>query len=139
MLEEVDKTKTRPILQAWGQAKRDLRDVDYWVNRMFEYMKRKGITLAICDDVRHANEAQAILDAGGIILRLHANPDDLVSRGADLAAMGHSSENLIPMDEHIKERHRVFHIETAGKSEYGVFVEANKIVRYVADNRREEE
>jgi len=140
LLEEQDKSLTRPLLQAWGQAKRDLRDPDYWCERMFEYMERKGITLAVCDDVRHKNEAEWIIASGGFIIRLISHPADLRERGASETAMLHASENLAPLDEYLAENnHPCVRIETRGRTEYGTFVAANPAIRRLLDEMEEEE
>ena len=132
-LEGIDKTLTRPILQAWGQAKRDFFDEDYWVERMFDYMKRKGMDFAICDDVRHENEAQRILDEGGIIIRLTADRETLVERGASLSQLEHASEREGNLDDIMGGRENpknlnCFNLNTSGKSTYGQFVNAQAIL-----------
>jgi len=134
LLEETDKSKTRPILQAWGQGKRDLVDANYWVYRLFEYLRVKDIKVAICDDVRHANEAQAIIDGGGIIIRLVANGATLIERGADPKTMEHQSENLSPLDKYLKAV-GVGHItvDTGGRTPYGVYVASEPYVRRLMD------
>jgi hypothetical protein len=140
LLEEKDKTLTRPLLQAWGQAKRDLRDPDYWCERMFEYMEKKGIEVAVCDDVRHVNEAEWILANGGFIIRLVADDDTLLERGASETAMLHASENLAPLDEYLAENnHPCVRIETRGRTEYGTFVAANPAIRRLLDEMEDEE
>ena len=140
LLEEKDKSLTRPLLQAWGQAKRDLRYPDYWCDRLFEYMEKKGIEFAVCDDVRHVNEAQWILANGGFIIRLVADGDTLLERGADETAMLHSSENLAPLDEYmLNHNHPCVHINTRGRTEYGTFVAANPAIRRLIESMEEEE
>ena len=126
-LEEQDKTLTRPILQAWGQGRRDLQSVEYWINRLQEYADRKGIKCAIIDDVRHDNEAQHVLDNGGIIIRLHANEQVLVDRGAK--HLEHQSENLQGVDN-LMERYpsQSLTFDTSGVSPYGMFKRLAPIV-----------
>ena len=140
LLEEKDKSLTRPLLQAWGQAKRELRHPDYWCERMFEYMEKKGIEIAVCDDVRHVNEAEWIIANGGFIIRLISHPADLRERGADETAMLHASENLAPLDEYLAEHnHPCVRIETRGRTEYGTFVAANPAVASLLKKEEEEE
>lgn len=134
-LEGIDKTLTRPILQAWGQAKRDFFDEDYWVDRMFDYMKRKGMDFAICDDVRHENEAQRILDEGGIIIRLTADRQTLLDRGATASQLEHASEREDALDDIMGGRENpknvnCFNLNTSGKSTYGQFVNAQAILSW---------
>jgi len=129
MLEQQDKTLTRPILQAWGQGRRDLRHEDYWVNRLQEYADSKGIEYAIIDDVRHENEAKHILDNGGLIIRLHANEQVLISRGA--VNLGHSSEQLKGVDDLLRRKafvHQSVDFDTSGISPYGMFKRLAPIV-----------
>ena len=126
-LEEQDKTLTRPLLQAWGQGRRDLQNDEYWIKRLQEYADKKGLDYAIIDDVRHANEAQHVLDNGGLIIRLHANEQTLIDRGAK--HLGHQSENLRGVDDAIaKHPHQAVSFDTSGVSPYGMFKRLAPIV-----------
>jgi dephospho-CoA kinase len=140
LLEEQDKSLTRPLLQAWGQAKRDLRDPDYWCERLFHYMERKGIPLAVCDDVRHRNEAEWIVANGGFIIRLDTDQETLIERGADETSMLHASENLRPLDAFlVGPQTPCIRIKTRGRTPYGVFVAATPAIRRLLDEMEEEE
>ena len=138
LLEGKDKTLTRPLLQAWGQAKRDLRYADYWCERMFEYMERKGIKFAVCDDVRHENEAEWIIAHGGFVIRLDADEETLLERGADPQSLAHQSENLNPLDSFLAKQTHI-RIKTRGRTPYGVFVAANPAVRRLIDEMEMDE
>tara|TARA_A100001201_G_scaffold23240_2_gene26423 strand:+ start:18094 stop:18654 length:561 start_codon:yes stop_codon:yes gene_type:complete len=132
MLEEQDKTLTRPILQAWGQGRRDLRNEDYWVNRLQEYADKKGIEYAIIDDVRHENEARHILDKGGLIIRLHANENVLISRGAK--HLEHNSESLKGVDDLLgKYASQTVSFDTSGMTPYGMLKRLAPIVEDYID------
>lgn len=83
-LEEIDRNKEfyRPILQWWGTNWRRGNDNDYWVNKWLAYwqanVKFKFCDTMIAPDVRFLNEASAIRDRNGIIVRVVkiGQPDD---------------------------------------------------------------
>jgi len=54
----------RQLLQAWGQMRRDLDGDCYWLDKV---RIAPGVVVT---DVRHPNEADLILDAGGLIVRI---------------------------------------------------------------------
>jgi hypothetical protein len=83
--------EVRSLLQSYGVARRALQP-DYWVDRLFNewdrylYFSRKGTGLYICGengdiatppsrlvvpDVRFVNEADAIKERSGVIIRVH--------------------------------------------------------------------
>ena len=120
--ESIDKSAVRPLLQAFGQAKRDLVDKDYWVNAlaMKRNLKFHGV---IVDDVRHKNEADWILDNGGILIRLRAHEDVLIERGADSERLRHYSETAMQTPSQLETEypHRVLTLDTGGMSPLGMF------------------
>lgn len=120
-LESADKSLTRPILQAWGQGKRDLIGPDYWVNRLQEYVEKRGYEAAIVDDVRYANEAEHIFTNDGIMFRLYADEKTLNERGAIVRQ--HPSEDMSGLDEVLTQGFfpmRTKLINTSGRSPYGL-------------------
>jgi deoxyadenosine/deoxycytidine kinase len=128
MLEERDKTMTRPMLQAWGEARRNLNYEDYWVKRLRHYVESKGITMAIVDDVRHINEAEDILNNGGVIIRLSAKRSTLEARGAK--GLEHSSEDIEKLDDYFAKRgsHGTAQITSDGRTPHGLFVVAKEML-----------
>ena len=122
LLEEQDKTLTRPLLQAWGQSRRALLNPDYWVERLQKYADRQGYDVAIIDDVRHSNEALHILNMGGMVIRLDANQQTLINRGA--SGFAHISEQLEPVDEILsrtKYAHQSVFFDTTGMTPLGMY------------------
>ena len=121
--ETQDKTSIRPLLQAWGQAKRDLITSDYWVDVLRKNVQNKGCDIAIIDDVRHHNEADYILRNGGILIHLHAPTDTLVERGAEPERLGHYSETAFTTSSAFSfiVPHRVLTLNTGGMSALGMF------------------
>jgi hypothetical protein len=79
---EANKEFYRPILQWWGTNWRRGHDHDYWVNQWLDFwsenVKFKFCETIIAPDVRFLNEAAAIRDRGGIIVRVVkiGQPDD---------------------------------------------------------------
>lgn len=122
LLEEQDKTLTRPLLQAWGEGRRTMSDPDYWVERLQKYADRKGYSVAIIDDVRHGNEAQHILDRGGIIIRLEADRQTLIKRGG--SGFTHISEQLDSVDDLLRQKkyaHQSVYFDTSGITPLGTY------------------
>lgn len=67
----------RELMTRVGQAAREVWDVDFWARRTVEHARRaeRGDHVIVIEDVRHENEARAILDAGGVVWRLHPPPE----------------------------------------------------------------
>jgi dephospho-CoA kinase len=94
-LERENKEELRPILQAWAHARRTLDDEKYWVDELFSDMIMRGHRKVVIDDVRYPNEMLHILERGGKIIRLYANDETLLERGASPEALQHQSENQL--------------------------------------------
>lgn len=62
----------RSLMQYWGTEYRRTQDPDYWVKLAMK--KSASYYLVVIDDVRFPNEAQAIKDANGILIRIN-RPD----------------------------------------------------------------
>lgn len=63
------KKRIRPWYIFWGEFRRDM-DADYWLRPVMERVKASPETQFVISDVRYLNEARAIKDAGGVIVRL---------------------------------------------------------------------
>lgn len=127
ILESQDKTLTRPILQAWGQGRRDLVSSDYWVNRLMHYIEKRGYPHVIIDDLRYPNEAESVVRNGGFIIRLSADNETLRERGAKHTE--HPSEDMEALDTYLKQiQTHVVPIDTSGRSDYGLFKAAQPFV-----------
>jgi len=122
-LESQFKSEVRPLLQAVGQAKRRFNDADYWVNALALTIPADEEHLAIIDDVRHENEARWILENGGIIIRLHADRETLIKRGASEERLAHYSETAMIQRSQVEKEyaHRCLAMRTTGLSTSGVF------------------
>jgi hypothetical protein len=78
----------REYLQHYGtEAHRDTFGADFWVEQAD--LSHEG-RVVVVTDCRFANEAQAILDAGGAIVHV-IGPDEV-----ELAGDGHASEEKLP-------------------------------------------
>lgn len=84
----------RKALQNIGKGVRDVLDPDIWVRRALDEWDRTGRTLAVITDVRYANEAELIRQAGGIVLEV-LRPDNVYLQGE---AAQHESEAGIRPD-----------------------------------------
>jgi hypothetical protein len=59
----------RALMQNFGTDVRRKQDPEYWVKRWKDTVSKQKATV-LTDDVRFVNEAQAVKDAGGILIRL---------------------------------------------------------------------
>jgi hypothetical protein len=67
-IDENEKNIIRPLLVAYGEAKRKINP-NYWVETLDFYLLKNGVS--IISDVRYENEADWILSKGGKILHLN--------------------------------------------------------------------
>lgn len=86
-------TTRRMALQKVGVAVRNSLGPDTWVRRVMRAWDAQGNPPTVITDVRFQNEAQAIRERGGIIIRI-------VRAGSGLSgeAATHESENGLPDD-----------------------------------------
>lgn len=70
----------RALLQWWGSLRREA-DKDYWANKLISSIGWDEVV--IIDDVRYQNEADAILRAGGSLVRLQPYPGWVSGEGGD--------------------------------------------------------
>ena len=90
---EEHKEKLRVLLQVWGtELRRDLFDRDYWVKHLILKMNRVRTPLVVVTDVRFPNEANAIIERGGILARV-------IRSEMHTPADGHRSESWWVTDE----------------------------------------
>lgn len=68
---EANKEKLRVLLQVWGtELRRDLFDREYWVKHLLRKLHHVKTPLVVVTDVRFPNEARAITERGGILVRV---------------------------------------------------------------------
>jgi len=123
MKEAEHKESVRPLLQALGQAKRQMVDEDYWIDAVRDSINRQNETsIAIIDDVRHHNEANFCIE-NGLLIRLNAHESTLIERGASPERLAHYSETAMrtPSEGELSNPHRVLTLDTAGLSPKGMF------------------
>ena len=138
--EQRGKAAIRPLLQAWGQGRRDLLHPDYWIEQMWLRIRTSipKPDIAIVDDVRHANEMMNILENGGVIIHLYAHDFALKERGADTDGLNHNSETSL--ESALKEarfyRDRIFSLDTSGMTPHGAF---KRLMPFVFETLGDEE
>tara|TARA_Y100000004_G_scaffold143919_1_gene163879 strand:- start:408 stop:1016 length:609 start_codon:yes stop_codon:yes gene_type:complete len=123
MKEAEHKESVRPLLQALGQAKREMVDEDYWIDAVSDSINRQGETsIAIIDDVRHHNEADFCIE-NGILIKLRAPESTLIERGANPERLAHYSETAMrtASEGELRNPHKILTLNTAGLSPYGMF------------------
>jgi len=59
----------REIMQAYGEFYRSI-DYDFWVKNLFRVIEDKEYTNVIITDVRHINEADAVKEHGGFLIKI---------------------------------------------------------------------
>jgi len=94
----------RKMLQVHGTDVRRFSDGNYWVNKGLETARAlmaEGKSV-FCTDVRFTNEADGILGAGGVVIRIHISPEvqreRLLARDGSLPspeAANHPSETQL--------------------------------------------
>jgi hypothetical protein len=62
--------KARTLYQWWGTDFRRAQDPDYWIKRLFATFTKIKPDTALVTDVRFPNEADAILAAGGYLVKV---------------------------------------------------------------------
>lgn len=92
----------RFILQQYGTQFRREQDDDYWVKRgMQEALNLQQLgRLVIFDDVRFPNEADAITEAGGILVRMECGASVRRDRLGGELPPEHASETSMDFHEH---------------------------------------
>lgn len=94
----------RKLMQCYGTEVRRGDDPQYWIKQWKKTIfSSKGVDHILCDDVRFHNEAQAVRDCGGVVIRIVRT--DIVSTD------NHQSE--AEMDEIIPD-----YTITVGKGDY---------------------
>jgi hypothetical protein len=93
--------KNRKLLQAIGKWGRDI-DSNLWVRKWSRKVKELNAlgTIVLCDDVRRLNEAAAVRDLGGAIIKIEGpargelvNPDDESEMEIDLITADYTIHN----------------------------------------------
>lgn len=117
---EALQTTRRMALQKVGSAVRNALGPETWVRRVIRAWDAQGNPPTVITDCRYPNEAQAIRDRGGLIVRI-VRPDNV---GLSGEAAQHESENGLPDD--------LVDIEIVNDGTLGeLAAEALKIVRMV--------
>jgi hypothetical protein len=84
----LSRTSVREYLQHYGtEAHRDVFGPNFWVDNVDLSHDRR---IVVVTDVRFANEAQAVHDAGGVVVRVIGPPE------VEEAGDGHASEAELP-------------------------------------------
>lgn len=86
----------RLMMQSWGTDVRRADDPYYWVKRTMNTVRKnaiKGVT-TIIDDCRFTNEADAILSACGVLIRLDIDPQEQLRRLTKIRGISHDNDIL---------------------------------------------
>jgi hypothetical protein len=94
----------RKALQLWGTEVRRSEDDQYWVKKAIQSTMGKlaNATSVFVTDSRFPNEANAVMECGGILARIHVSPQlqkqrmlERDGREPSLAAINHISETAM--------------------------------------------
>lgn len=88
--------EVRDLMQAYGVAQRAAQP-DFWIQRCFKWASQLGVKLLIVPDVRFINEADAIREHGGLVLRV-TRP--YYNSGLTPEQLAHPSETELDNYEH---------------------------------------
>lgn len=84
-----EKGKPRTLLQWWGTDYRRAQDPNYWVKQFKERLKKDNPDVALVTDVRFENEAEAIHDLGGYLVKVTRTTEP------DIEVPMHPSESML--------------------------------------------
>jgi hypothetical protein len=109
----------RSLMQYWGTEYRRMQDPDYWVKKAIA--KCKGYGLYIIDDVRFPNEAAAIKNTGGKLVRVIRFGSPIISNS------DHPSETAL-------DDYKQWHYKIPNESILPVYHnEVRKVIREIVD------
>lgn len=118
----------RSALQKVGNGMRGILGDDVWVKRLITHWVKRGHIPTIITDVRYENEAQAISDARGLVIRV-VRPDNVGLTGE---AAAHISEQALPDD--------LIDVEVANDGTIGELrAEGRKILQMLLEGTSENE
>jgi len=95
MFHEAGPMTSREFMQFLGTEIMRKMFEPIWVNATIKKIKAEGSQLAIIADVRFPNEAEAIEEAGGLLLRLTRQPFGEDTHESELALDDHSFKHII--------------------------------------------
>lgn len=73
--DDATKENLRPLMQAWGNARRELINPSYWMDKAFEKINDPD-AIYIITDCRYLNELKYIKSLGGTCLHIYRGFDD---------------------------------------------------------------
>ncbi len=115
----------REIMQDYGELYRSV-DYDFWVKELFRVIDEKEYTNVIITDVRHPNEADPVINRGGLIIKITSNRDNK----EQVHGENHISETA--MDNYDKVD---FHITNDGSIE-DLRATAQQVVKFIIINQK---
>lgn len=89
----------RKFVQYLGTDIRRNQDYDYWVNKIEEFIPDK-VDYVFIPDVRFPNEADKVLNLGGVLFRVDVPDEVILSRTNERDGLKYSQEALSHSSEH---------------------------------------
>jgi len=126
VLEEVQYWTGREILQAYGQFFRTI-DHDYWVKSLFRTIDYKEYKNVIITDIRHPNEADAVVNRGGFLIKIVRNVDNNIHGSNHISEV--AMDNYDKMDFVLTNDGTVDDLRVVAKDTAKLLVATQKIKR----------
>jgi len=128
--EDVQYWTAREILQEYGQFFRTI-DYDFWVKSLFRTIDYKEYKNIIITDVRHRNEADAVIKRDGFLIRIVRNVDN------NIHGKNHVSETALDgyenIDFDLTNNGTIDDLRVVAKDTAKLLVAAQKIKRVTAN------
>lgn len=115
----------REIMQNYGEFYRSI-DYNFWVKELFRVIDEKEYSNVIITDVRHPNEADPIVDRGGLVIKITSNRDNI----EQIHGSTHISETA--MDDYDKID---FYVTNDGSID-DLRITAQQVVKFIIGSQR---
>jgi len=128
--EDIQYWTAREILQEYGQFFRTI-DYDFWVKSLFRTIDYKEYKNVIITDVRHHNEADAVIKRDGFLIRIVRNVDNNIHGKNHVSET--SMDNYDKVDFDLTNDGTIDDLRVVAKDTAKLLVAAQKIKRGTAN------
>ena len=128
--EDIQYWTAREILQEYGQFFRTI-DYDFWVKSLFRTIDYKEYKNIIITDVRHRNEADAVIKRDGFLIRIVRNVDNNIHGKNHVSET--SMDNYDKVDFDLTNDGTIDDLRVVAKDTAKLLVAAQKIKRGTAN------
>jgi len=128
--EDIQYWTAREILQEYGQFFRTI-DYDFWVKSLFRTIDYKEYKNIIITDVRHRNEADAVIKRDGFLIRIVRNVDNNIHGKNHVSETSMSNYDKVDFD--LTNDGTIDDLRVVAKDTAKLLVAAQKIKRGTAN------